>query len=380
MKRSGARETAVIDDLDRQIIRALQVDPRAGFSVIGEVLGVSEQTVARRFRRMRADGLLRVIGMVDPRHLGQSEWLVRVTCRPGGTRPLADALARRDDVSWVTLSAGGSEIDCSVRSLSDEQRDDLLLQRLPATSQVLGLTAHAILHRFAGAYSGDWTGYGGEPLTPAQVTALQPAAPVPAAPVPAAPVPAAPVPAAPVPAASVPAAEPVTLQDDDAPLIAELARDGRASYATLAGATGWSQGRVTRRLAALFGAGVLYLDLDLATELLGFPTTAYLWLRVEPASLVAVGTELARHQEVPFVAAVTGPANLVATVICRDTEALYEYVATRIGATAGVRELEVSPTLRRIKQAGSRMDGGRLAPPAAGPPPARARAARAGAR
>jgi DNA-binding Lrp family transcriptional regulator len=369
MGRSDARETSVTDDLDRQIIRALQVDPRAGFSVIGEVLGVSEQTVARRFRRMRADGLLRVIGMVDPRHLGQSEWIVRVTCRPGGTRPLADALARRDDVSWVTLSAGGSEIDCSVRSLSDEQRDDLLLQRLPATSQVLGLTAHAILHRFAGAYSGDWTGYGGEPLTPAQVTALQPAAPVPAAP----------VPAAPVPAASVSPAEPVTLQDDDAPLIAELTRDGRASYAALAGATGWSQGRVTRRLAALFGSGVLYLDLDLATELLGFPTTAYLWLRVEPASLVAVGTELARHQEVPFVAAVTGPANLVATVICRDTEALYEYVASRIGATAGVRELEVSPTLRRIKQAGSRMDGGRLAPPAPGPPRARARAARAGA-
>jgi DNA-binding Lrp family transcriptional regulator len=359
MGRSDARETSVIDDLDRQIIRALQVDPRAGFSVIGEVLGVSEQTVARRFRRMRADGLLRVIGMVDPRHLGQSEWIVRVTCRPGGTRPLADALARRDDVSWVTLSAGGSEIDCSVRSLSDEQRDDLLLQRLPATSQVLGLTAHAILHRFAGAYSGDWTGYGGEPLTPAQVTALQSAAPVPAA--------------------SVSPAEPVTLQDDDAPLIAELTRDGRASYAALAAATGWSQGRVTRRLAALFGSGVLYLDLDLATELLGFPTTAYLWLRVEPASLVAVGTELARHQEVPFVAAVTGPANLVATVICRDTEALYEYVASRIGATAGVRELEVSPTLRRIKQAGSRMDGGRLAPPAPGPPRARARAARAGA-
>src|ERR1700722_18149088 len=108
MGRSDTRETSVTDDLDRQIIRALQVDPRAGFSVIGEVLGVSEQTVARRFRRMRADGLLRVIGMVDPRHLGQSEWIVRVTCRPGGTRPLADALARRDAGSWGTPGAGGA--------------------------------------------------------------------------------------------------------------------------------------------------------------------------------------------------------------------------------------------------------------------------------
>src|ERR1700733_8117392 len=119
MRRSNARETSVTDDLDLKIIRALQVDPRAGFSAIGEVLGVSEQTIARRFRRLRADGLLRVIALVSPRHLGQTEWIVRVTCRPGGTGALADALARRDDVSWVTLSAGGSEIDCSVRSLSD---------------------------------------------------------------------------------------------------------------------------------------------------------------------------------------------------------------------------------------------------------------------
>jgi DNA-binding Lrp family transcriptional regulator len=131
-------------------------------------------------------------------------------------------------------------------------------------------------------------------------------------------------------------------------------------------------------IGADLGRAVLYLDLDLATPLLGFPLTAYLWLRVEPASLVAAGTELAGHEEVPFVAAVSGPANLVAMVICRDTEALYQYVATRISAIAGVRELEVSPTLRRIKQAGSRMNGLRLIPPAAGPPPARARAARPG--
>jgi hypothetical protein len=52
-------------------------------------------------------------------------------------------------------------------------------------------------------------------------------------------------------------------------------------------------------------------------------------------------------------------------------------VTTRISATAGVRELEISPALRRVKQAGSRMDGLRLAPP--GPEAGGARR-RAGAR
>jgi DNA-binding Lrp family transcriptional regulator len=348
-----ANETEALDDLDGKIIQALQVDPRAGFSAIGEVLGVSEQTVARRFRRLRADGLIRVIGLVSLRHLGQSEWVVRVTCQPGGTGPLAEALARRDDVAWVTLTAGGSEVVCSVQSRSDEQRDDLL-HRLPATSRVLGLTAHALLHRYVGASSDDWAGFSSERLTPAQVAGLRP----------------------PAEAAGDSDGEPVTLRAEDGPLLAELARDGRCSYAALAAATGWTQGRATRRLAALRRAGIVYLDLDLATPLLGFPTAAYLWLTVEPASLVAAGTELARHDEVPFAAAVTGSANLVATITCRSTEELYQYVTTKVAATAGVRQLEVSPVLRRVKQAGSRTVGHRLAPPAARPA-ARSRRARA---
>jgi DNA-binding Lrp family transcriptional regulator len=343
-----ARKSDVIDLLDRQIIQALQIDPRAGFNSVGEVLGVSEQTVARRYRRLRGDGLLRVIGLVDQRYIGQSEWMVRVGCRPGGVAPLADALARRDDVSWVTLSAGGSEIVCNIRSRTAEQRDDLLLQRLPATSQVLSVTVHAILHRYIGGASTDWVGYGAT-LTPDQIEALR------------------------LPISEAPAVS-VALEPDDEPLLDALAADGRFSYAALATASGMTQGRVTRRLDALRRAGIIYFDVDLATQPMGFAASAYLWLTVEPACLVAAGEQVAAHQEVPFAAAITGPANLTATVVCRDTEDLYRYVTTKISAIPGVRQLEVSPILRRAKQAGSRMSGPRLAHPA--PPPRAGRRAR----
>jgi DNA-binding Lrp family transcriptional regulator len=355
-----AQNSGGLDDLDGRIIRALQIDPRASFNRVAAALGVSEQTVARRYRRLRGEGLLRVVGMVDPRQIGQSEWLVRVGCRPSGVRPLADALARRDDVSWVTLSAGGSEIVCSVRSRSRQQRDDLLLQRLPATSQVLSLTAHAILHRYVGGSSTDWVGHG-DLLTPQEEAALRPVPDAPAGAGPELSPPGSPPPE------TLP---PESLQPEDGPLLTELALDGRCSYAALAAAAGWTQGRVTRRLAALRRAGVLYFDIDLATELMGFAAPAYLWLTVEPASLAAAGDEVARHQEVPFAAAVSGSANLVASVVCRDIEALYRYVTTKISAVPGVRQLEISPILRRVKQAGTQMEGPRLARPV---PPARAR-------
>ena len=57
------------------------------------------------------------------------------------------------------------------------------------------------------------------------------------------------------------------------------------------------------------------------------------------------------------MSAITGACNLIAAVICRDTEALHRYVTTRIGAAPGVRQLEISPILRRVKQAGTWMDG-----------------------
>ena len=338
-----ARDSAAFDDLEREITQALQIDPRAGFSRIAEVLGVSEQTVARRYRRLRGEGLLRVIGLVDPRSVGQSEWMVRVGCRPGGVGRLAEALARRDDVSWVTLTAGGSEIVCSVRSRSAEQRDELLLQRLPATSQVLTMEVYAVLHRFVGGASTDWTGYGAA-LRPDQIEAMLAGRPEEADP-----------------------GEPVVLRPEDGPLLDELAVDGRVSYAALAAAAGTTVGRVTRRLDALRRAGILYFDVDLASGLMGFTAPAYLWLTVEPGSLDAVGKQLAGHSEVAFAAAVSGSANLAASILCRDLEDLYRYVTTKVSAAAGVRQLEISPVLRRTKQAGTQMAGQRLATPS--PPP-----------
>ncbi len=161
-------------------------------------------------------------------------------------------------------------------------------------------------------------------------------------------------------------ADPGLLQPSDAPLLAALARDGRTSYAVLAQQAGWTEGRVIRRVEALCEAGILYFDVDLATTALGFKASAYLWLIVEPARLAAVGEEVSRHAEVPFAAAITGSANLVSSVVCQDSEALYEYVTTKISAAAGVRQLEISPVLSRLSRPGSLMDGPRLAMPRAG--------------
>lgn len=331
----------MIDAIDRQIVHAMQVDGRAPFSRLATVLGVSEQTVARRWRRLRADGVVRVLGLATP-DATEPSWHIRVRVQPAASGAVADALARRPDVSWVSLTSGGAEITCSIRPRTPRQRDALLLDRLPRTVQVIDLTAYSVLHAFVGgAY--EWTGFE-DRLSDEQLDALSPA-----------------------PRA---ASSPLALDPEDELLFAALATDGRLSYAELAGVTGWSESRVARRVDALRAAGALYFDLEIANELLGHPVSALLWLGVAPSDIALVGESLAREPETAFTAVVTGPANLMVSVTCRDTAHLYRFITERVGALP-VLSLETSTVMRRVKQAGSRMDGARLTDPE--PPPARGR-------
>lgn len=377
----------MIDPLDRNILHGLALDPRVGYAKLADVLGVSEQTVARRYHRMRSEGLVRVIGLTTGERAGLADWTIRLGCRPGTASAIATALTRRDDVAWLGIAAGGTEVVLLVRSrlggrrrdgaaaaggqLGDQDSD--LLERLPHASNVLSMSAHQTLHRFRGRGERDWIGLD-HPLTEEQREQLfvgyYPARDSDAEPVRSDAVSGA-VSGAGSGAGSGTASDTAAQQaaysvgPADRPLLDALARDGRAGYAELAASTGWSHRQVARRMTALVESGALYFDVDIAVSLVGFQSTANLWLTVEPARLHAVGTQLADHVEVPFVGAVTGQQNLLASVLTTDPRALYRYLTTKIAALEGVRQMEISPMPTRLKQAGSLIHDQRLTDPAA---------------
>jgi DNA-binding Lrp family transcriptional regulator len=342
-------ESFTADELDHQLIHALQLDPRLPFARFAQLVGVSEQTVARRFRRLRSGGVVRVVGMVDPAALGESTWIVRIQSRPDAAVSLADALASRDDVGWVTLTSGGSEILCMARSRTSAERDELLLQRLPKTAQVTGFSAQAMLHRFDDPAS--WSSGQGR-LTDEQVKTLLAAAVGGG------------VQSADTRTPSEQTPSPPVLSTSDEALLIELAKDGRTPVARLAGITGWSASRVGRRLDELVEWGLLYFDVEVSLEALGFRAQAFVWLTVGPADLETTGKTLAKHPEIAFVAASTGSSNLIAAAFCRDSRHLYRYVTEGLGGIGALRQLEISPVLRRVKQNGSRMKGDRIVIPA----------------
>lgn len=311
------------DDLDRALLHALQVNARAPFRLIGQVLGVSDQSVARRYARLRSDYALRVRGLSDPAAAGWPPWVLRVSAAPQAAAQIAEAVARRTDTSWITLCSGG-EIVATAQGPGVET---LLTEILPRTPGVLAVHADEVLRVFYGGLAEPFTKQG--PLEAGQVARLAEDLPAPAPP-------------------------PGALDAADRRVLEAVREDGRAPVEALAVLTGLSATTVRRHLHDLRAAGVLRLGVDVDLGVFELPVRSMLWLTVEVGALDEVGRRLGAHPEVAFAAATTGRSNVFVSVSTRDSAALYRYLTHETAALPGLLAVESAPALRHVKAAWSR--------------------------
>ncbi|MFB9688402.1 Lrp/AsnC family transcriptional regulator [Amycolatopsis plumensis] len=298
----------LLTEIEQRVVSALQVDGRAGPGRIAEVLGLSPRTVTRVIARLRADGRLSVVCVPDPRHGLRGAMLLRVKVLRGRTPVIADALAKRDDVLFVDILAGGEEISAvALGGLGGR----LVHDALPSTSAVTELRAHSILHVFSDA--AQWrTGL----LTGAEAAALSPPPP----------------------------GEDVTLDELDRRLLARLSADARLGPGELAAEA--PESTVRRRLDRLAAAGRIRTYANVDARALGLEIDANVWMTVPPGRLDEVGRALARHPMVHGTLATTGVTNLMAAVWCRDLEDLYAFVTS-----LDVPSAEVTVVGKAVKRA-----------------------------
>jgi Lrp/AsnC family transcriptional regulator for asnA, asnC and gidA len=111
--KSGRRPA--LDDLDKAIIRCLQLDGRRPYAQIGRELKVPEATVRQRAERLISRRVVQVVGVTDPLAMGfQQPALIGLKVEAVKLEEIAQKIAALDEVTYLVVTAGRFDLMCEV--------------------------------------------------------------------------------------------------------------------------------------------------------------------------------------------------------------------------------------------------------------------------
>jgi Lrp/AsnC family transcriptional regulator for asnA, asnC and gidA len=123
-----------LDEIDRKIINYLQNNGRESFSKIGDEIGVPASTVRDRTKRLTDEGILRIIGVLNPLKSRQRVMAnIAIKLNNGEHRAVAKEIARLDEVTYLIICAGRFDLLVEVICRNNAHLLDIIsaLQDMP---------------------------------------------------------------------------------------------------------------------------------------------------------------------------------------------------------------------------------------------------------
>ncbi|MER7246541.1 Lrp/AsnC family transcriptional regulator [Kribbella sp. NBC_00709] len=124
------KNQTLLDDTSKAIIEQLQLDGRRSYAAIGKAVGLSEAAVRQRVQRLTEAGVMQVVAVTDPLELGFDRQAMIGIKAEGALEPIADELAKMDEVEYVVVTAGSFDILAEVLCESDEHLLQVLSERV----------------------------------------------------------------------------------------------------------------------------------------------------------------------------------------------------------------------------------------------------------
>lgn len=124
------KNQALLDDTSKAIIEQLQKDGRRSYAAIGKAVGLSEAAVRQRVQRLSEAGVMQVVAVTDPLELGFDRQAMIGIKAEGSLEPIADELAKMDEVEYVVITAGSFDLLAEVLCESDEHLLQVLSERV----------------------------------------------------------------------------------------------------------------------------------------------------------------------------------------------------------------------------------------------------------
>jgi Lrp/AsnC family transcriptional regulator for asnA, asnC and gidA len=120
-----------MDDLDLQILNALQEDGRTPFTQIAKKVGVAESTIRGRYASLVDRGVVQTISVIDPFSLGyNSPALIGISTDAGEVNSVAQTLEQMPEVSYLVLTLGRYDLMVEVFCRDREHLTDLISNQI----------------------------------------------------------------------------------------------------------------------------------------------------------------------------------------------------------------------------------------------------------
>ncbi len=317
-----------LEETDLAIANALQIAPRASWTALGEVLGLSPATVARRWSRLSDGGQAWVTASGSPdlwRSLCNA--FVDVHCRPADRGRVALALARDPRTKSVMEVASGRDLHVNVVTRGLPALSRFLLDQVSHLPGVVKVDVQISTRTYLSG-----SAWRLDALSCSQRERLRPLA------------------------EAAPGTPPGRPSAADRALLLALAPDGRLPVTELAERTGGSHTATRRRLSRLRSSGAVAFRCEISQHLTGWPVTSLFWGRVPYADRKRVRDRLARMPEIRLLVATSGRTNLLVSTWLHSTDSALD-LEKRIAAEFPEFEIvDHTVVLRTVKRQGWILD------------------------
>ncbi len=300
------QKAAGLSDLDRGLIRLLQLNGRASYSSLAVTLGTTEKIVRGRVRALRDEGIIDITTVAHPSALGY-DYVCMFGVRVDGTDPfaVAEQMLQIENVDYTVVTTGRYDVLVEIFAGGVQELSSAVerIRRVPGVGQ---LESHPYLrlHYQEGAFDVARLGR--------SATSEQPVAPVP-------------------------------LSETDVAIIQHLNEDGRVPFQHIGDELGISESQVRRRVIRLQRSGAVKIMAITNPMSLGLDVVAMLWIVAgEHANTVHIAEAVAGLPSVTYVAVCAGRFDLVVEVVSAVLEDLLQLLDRSIRPIPGVGHVETS--------------------------------------
>jgi DNA-binding Lrp family transcriptional regulator len=294
-----------LSELDRALIRILQLDGRRSFAAIGRDLDIPLRTVRRRVNELLDDHVIQITTVSDPVVLGyQVSAMVGVTV--DGRRSRRDVLQSFVElpcVDYVVTTTGRYDALVEVLCRDMGELIDLVDERILASPGVRGAETFPYLQL---QYQ--------EPAWDAAQSKSPEAGQV----------------------------DRDALDTTDRDIIAVLSEDGRAAFATVGQRLGISESQVRKRATRLIEDGTMRVTAIANPRSLGFEMIGWIGIRSTPGhSIVELAQALTSIPSITYVAVTAGRFDVLAEVVCRSLSDVLAVLDTQVRSLEGAGATEL---------------------------------------